>query len=255
MPATLIPSSKATITPNPLTPASFAPFGTAVSSGLPIYQAQPPAQLPTSPSNVPTPILANQSTALKYSPISPFRDTYNQCPSGKPSSPRVSLFASFPRQLRRQVRNSTNETTSSTSVFDVSILERHPYTTQMFVPMGLAGDDPLTTYLVIVAPSLAGQTVSTTVKSDDGKGTSEIVVRDPPDLNNIKAFVVRGDKATTYGAGTWHAPMVVLGSKRVDFVVVQSSNGVAEEDCQEVNIADGITVDVGIDTGTRDAKL
>jgi len=38
----------------------------------------------------------------------------------------------------------------------------------------------------------------------------------------------------TYGAGTWHAPMVVLGNKPVDFVVVQFKNGVEVEDCQIV---------------------
>lgn len=38
----------------------------------------------------------------------------------------------------------------------------------------------------------------------------------------------------TYSAGTWHAPMVVLGEQRVDFVVTQFANGIANEDCQEV---------------------
>jgi len=40
----------------------------------------------------------------------------------------------------------------------------------------------------------------------------------------------------TYGPGTWHAPMVVLGEKPVEFVVVQYANGVASEDCQEFDI-------------------
>lgn len=39
----------------------------------------------------------------------------------------------------------------------------------------------------------------------------------------------------TYGVGTWHAPMVVLG-ERVDFVVVQHVSGRVNEDCQEVDV-------------------
>jgi ureidoglycolate lyase len=57
-----------------------------------------------------------------------------------------------------------------------------------------------------------------------------------PDLDNLRAFIAKGSQAVTYGAGTWHAPMVVLGNKPVDFVVVQYANGVGLEDCQEVEI-------------------
>jgi len=45
-----------------------------------------------------------------------------------------------------------------------------------------------------------------------------------------------GTQSVTYGPGTWHAPMVVLGAKNVDFVVVQYANGVGLEDCQEMEI-------------------
>ena len=38
----------------------------------------------------------------------------------------------------------------------------------------------------------------------------------------------------TYGAGTWHAPMIVIGDRPIDFVVVQFANEVGIEDCQEV---------------------
>ncbi|KAK1910057.1 hypothetical protein P3342_008231 [Pyrenophora teres f. teres] len=39
-------------------------------------------------------------------------------------------------------------------LLDVSILERHPFTTQTFIPMGLSQQDKHTQYLVIVAPTL-----------------------------------------------------------------------------------------------------
>jgi len=78
-----------------------------------------------------------------------------------------------------------------------------------------------------------------------------------PDLDRIQAFIARGDQAVTYGPGTWHAPMVVLGEKAIDFVVVQYANGVGEEDCQEVEIqgvgGDGeglaIEIDAGVEAG------
>lgn len=51
----------------------------------------------------------------------------------------------------------------------------------------------------------------------------------------------------TYSAGTWHAPMVVVGEQRVDFVVTQFANGVADEDCQEVVLeADSIRGGVSV---------
>lgn len=46
-------------------------------------------------------------------------------------------------------------------------------------------------------------------------------------------------QAVTYGAGTWHAPMVALGPQgtAIDFVVTQFASGVGVEDCQEVEFA------------------
>jgi ureidoglycolate lyase len=100
-------------------------------------------------------------------------------------------------------------------------------------------------YLVVVAPTLVGQ--STTVQTPDGNasGKTSVEVHDPPDLENLQAFVARPGRAVTYAPGTWHAPMVVIGSRRVDFVVVQFMNGLDEEDCQEVYLNEGVAVEVG----------
>lgn len=63
--------------------------------------------------------------------------------------------------------------------------------------------------------------------------------------------------AVTYGPGTWHAPMVVVGEKPIDFVVVQYANGVGVEDCQEIILKaedgekGGITVVVDSDRRGR----
>lgn len=127
------------------------------------------------------------------------------------------MFACFPR------RDLTD------GIFDVKILERHPFTTQTFTPLGLSASDSTTQFLVIVAPSLRG--------SAEG-------VSSPPDLGGLEAFICNGGQAVTYAAGTWHAPMVVLGEKRVDFVVTQFVSGIADEDCQEVLVGERLGVSV-----------
>ena len=84
--------------------------------------------------------------------------------------------------------------------------------------------------LIVVAPTLPQPTTSPA---------------NPPDLTCIRAFVAPLDNplsqntAVTYAPGTWHAPMIVLGSKRVDFLVTQFANGVTDDDVQEVLIGSG----------------
>lgn len=147
-------------------------------------------------------------------------------------------------------RHGTSVGANSRELFRVSILERHPYTTQTFLPLGLAGadvdtgnhddngdnndddDGNDTVFLVIVAPSLASPPPPQPPARAQQSSLS--TPHNPPDISRIRAFVARGDQAVTYAAGTWHAPMVVLGSRRVDFVVTQFVNGVADDDCQEV---------------------
>ncbi|KAL2814831.1 ureidoglycolate hydrolase [Aspergillus granulosus] len=246
-PPTLYSSPYLSLTPEPLTRDSFAPFGTAIIPPLPRTVTRAPNPLSSHPKHslVPEPVAANQLSALKYSPISPLLDNYTgKCPSGKASEARMTMFSCFPRQLR------TSTTTlggKEAALFDVTILERHPYTTQTFSPLALSPDEE-TFYLVIVAPTLTGQTA--TAKTDSGE---EVTIRDPPDLSKIKVFKARGDQAVTYGAGTWHAPMVVVGTRRVDFVVVQFVNGVGEEDCQEVRFPEGLVVQVGSSDGEKGA--
>ncbi|KAI9934485.1 hypothetical protein ASPWEDRAFT_117838 [Aspergillus wentii DTO 134E9] len=242
--APILPSTPSLhLTPEPLTPSAFAPFGTAIIPPIPRTLTAAPADLSSLPAqhHAPAPALANQSSALKYSPISPVLDEYasRKCASGKASAARMSMFACFPRTLRAA---------QGEKVFDVRILERHPFTTQTFTPIDLsaAGEDE-PKFLVIVAPSLKGETVTATTA-----GGGSVTIRDPPDLKNMKAFLATGGQAVTYGVGTWHAPMVVLGGRRVDFVVVQFANGVDEEDCQEAEFGEGIVV--GLKGGER-AKL
>jgi ureidoglycolate lyase len=176
------------------------------------------------------------------------------------------------------------------SLFDVNILERHPFTTQTFIPMGIGAAEQ-TQYLVIVAPTLPASAARRkgdthppypTPTRRKRRSVRDIFARARPspftneaappastysrlhasqrpkgpglpDLKNIRAFVANGRQAVTYGAGTWHAPMVVVGKVAVDFVVVQFVNGVGNEDCQEVELVaderadEGATVAVDTD--------
>ena len=61
----------------------------------------------------------------------------------------------------------------------------------------------------------------------------------------MKAFLAEPGMGVTYGVGTWHAPMVVIGDGRVDFVVTQWVSEKGGEDCQEVEIHEGVEVLVG----------
>lgn len=89
------------------------------------------------------------------------------------------------------------------ATLEVRWLERHAFSTQMFVPMRVSR------YLVVVA-----------------KGG------DAPDLSTLAAFVVEGARAITYHPGIWHHPMIALDEDG-DFANVIFGDGSAR-DCDEV---------------------
>ena len=252
----------------PLSAAAFAPFGTAILSPLPSDLTSAPASLselpprehgnPSSP-----PMLANQGSAVKHSNISVYHERYLDAPSasmmetpsglnGSPqvpfskAKPAISMFSCFPRRTLQLRQDGHNDV----STFPVRILERHPFTTQTFTPLktspGTSSTGHRARYLVIVAPSLPAplpaSTMATAIATGRGLIPSKVEtnyqttvdIQNPPDLSKVKAFIAEPGMAVTYGAGTWHAPMVVLGDSRIDFVVVQWVSGVPEEDCEEV---------------------
>ena len=193
----LVPAQSQHIACQTLTTETFRSFGSVIEKTL--------------TSNT---VLANQGSAVKYPDISSVENTYLESQRGSTARPSISLFVCSPRTLIRD----PNE--SSHWLFQLTLLERHPFTTQTFVPLGL---DPIhadSVYLIIVAPSKSAV------------GSEE----DLPDLDNVQAFVARGSQAVTYGRGVWHAPMVVIGKKAVTFVVTQFVNGVPQDDCEEYEI-------------------
>lgn len=248
-----------TVPVKPLSHASYAPYGDVIQN--PRSNLLPPASTQTLSSLPFDAVSANQGSAIKYQHVSRPRNLYSEAPSRIPSQPAMNMFVCRARPLvpARELKtrgggdasSSSSETSppgddesslaevdttflrhqslpSQSSYFPVTILERHPFTTQTFIPMASQ-----TRYLVIVAPSLPSPSypaLPTPSRAPDIPGPGL------PDLSRLEAFIATGDQAVTYGAGTWHAPMAVLGAEdeKVDFVVVQFQNGVPNEDVQEV---------------------
>lgn len=180
-----------TIVAEPLTPQNFARFGGVISSKEQLETAQQSS--------------ANYGTATKLYEVSPV-----VCTNDKATA-RWNLFrCSPPLHL---IEDHTAEDDGFTYLSKV--LERHPHSTQTFVPMGRTNE---TAYMVIVATSLP-----------DGQHLPDL------SLNNIKAFTVRGDQAVTYNANTWHAPMIAL-SEITDFAVFIHETGDNSVDTEEVAI-------------------
>jgi len=218
-----------------LTRSSFAPFGYVIENPI---SATSHSHAPYASSAFPAPVPANQGTALKYPDISHLTSTYHLSSRPETAKPVISLFVCSPRRLRPLPRPQSGQTPNSGGrtgggILSITILERHPYTTQTFSPLSLSpSDDARTAYIVVVTPTL---------RSGPEAGL--------PDLANVRAFLARGGQAVTYGVGTWHAPMVVVGEREVGFVVVQVANGTGD-DCEEVELVgegggDGVEVVVG----------
>jgi ureidoglycolate lyase len=188
----------------PLTPSSFRPFGFVIENPA----TRSPNDIETKDSVYPKAITANQGSALKYPNISPLISRYDASSHPKEATSVMSLFVCSPRKIGKG-----SDERESWWYLNFNIMERHPYTTQTFAPLGLGSEEKDTAYIVVVAPT-------------GNEGT--------PDLENIKAFLADGSQAVTYGVGTWHAPMIVIGKHAVPFLVTQYVNGVADDDCQEV---------------------
>ncbi|CAN3375323.1 hypothetical protein DIURU_002111 [Diutina rugosa] len=183
----------------PLTPDSFAKFGGVLSAD---HQAE------TAESSS-----ANYGTATKLHDVSPIVNNFE----GGTGKATWNIFrCSAPKQLEKSQNGCRR--------YQGSVLERHPYSTQAFIPMGQPSNED--SYLVIVA------------ESDASTGNKL------PIPTTLSAFVCKGNQSVTYGAGTWHAPMVVIGDAAayIDFAVLIHESGVADDDCQEVKFESGFNI-------------
>jgi allantoicase len=149
-----------------LTAEAFAPFGQVV-------------QAYSDPHGVPsgTKITsANQGSASKFHKLALLKQSY---PEDKGATAGLSIYRCKPLPALPG------------DIWEIKLLERHPYTNQAFVPMsgqptGVEGGDVLktfgTSYLVIVAKN-----------GEDDK----------PDLLTMRAFVANGGQGIVYDTGIW----------------------------------------------------
>ncbi|MEE2960682.1 MAG: ureidoglycolate lyase [Myxococcota bacterium] len=130
--------------------------------------------------------VANQGTAEAFHNLASFK---NLRPDS--ASPSISVF-------RVQPLSQTN--------LRLKLLEKHPYSTQFFIPMNAVA------YLAIVA-----------------------LGDEHPEVDTLKVFKVPGNQAIGYHPGVWHYPMVAL-ERVTDFVTMTYQIG-NSEDCviQEFN--------------------
>ena len=131
---------------------------------------------------------ANQGSAIKISAVSVVQNTSTEL------VPNLNIFRCFTKGIL---------TSHSELVIDVPALEKHPNSSQTFIPVGVKSID--ISHIVVTA--LPHQ-----LKSNE------------PDLNTLKAFICRGNQSVTYGKGIWHAPMIAVAMDKnrsyVDFTVL-----------------------------------
>jgi ureidoglycolate lyase len=162
-----------TIRTEPLTEEGFAPYGYVISGDRGDVVGKP----------------ANQGTAKRFNWLGAVEDL-------RPGKSRLNLclFRCSPRTgwpLR------------------VEILERHPRTTQVIVPMNADR------YVVLVGLPTGGP---------------------DPDLSTLRAFVATARQGVAYHPGTWHHPLLAL-DRETDFTsLVWEDEG--PEDCDLVTIPD-----------------
>lgn len=97
---------------------------------------------------------------------------------------------------------------------EMALLEKHPYSTQVFVPI-----DSAAKYLVIVC--LGG---------------------DEPDLETLSAFVAEGPVGISYHPGIWHYPMTAL-SRNTDFTCLVYEDD-TRDDCIVRKLQHPISIEI-----------
>ncbi|KAG5969355.1 hypothetical protein E4U58_001480 [Claviceps cyperi] len=230
------------VTAEPLAQDAFSSFGSVISNPRPDIHpsfawscsdnTSSTTNTTTTTTSLPdNAVPANQGFAIQYRHVAPIKNLYDQAPSGVEATFIISMFVCSARQLLHKDDDPAHD------IFPVRILERHPFTTQNFSPLASTAH----AYLVIVAPSLPPREEEVRLPVPVGQ---DLPGRGLPDLHGLRAFVATGAQAVVYGAGTWHAPMVVLGweGTTLDFVVSQFASGVPIEDCQIVELGEGVEV-------------
>lgn len=169
-------SSAGTLPVLPLTPEAFAPFGQVIQA-YGDHTAAPKITI--------TP--ANGGTASKFHKLSLLESSY------PPSAGATSGLSVYRCQPLKNV-NAIDGTT------ELTVLERHPFTNQGFVPMGSGPGEGLTDpghrYLVVVA-----------MNGDNDK----------PDIKTLRAFVASTAQGIVYNTGIWREFSAILRTNRCTY--------------------------------------
>ncbi|KIM45234.1 hypothetical protein M413DRAFT_441917 [Hebeloma cylindrosporum] len=182
----------------PLTSEEFAPFGQVIQAYNEISNAK---GIKTTP--------ANAGTATKFHKLSLLASSYTP-EAGATTG--ISVYRCKP----------LDDVTDGVTV--LKTLERHPFTSQAFIPMGRGHGDglrePGDKHLVVVAHN----------------GTD-----DRPDMKSLKAFLATSAQGISYNKGVWHQPMTVLG-KTLDLACVETQIGDGSAlDCEILDLDSGST--------------
>ncbi|KAI8927133.1 ureidoglycolate hydrolase [Entophlyctis helioformis] len=172
-----------------LTRQTFAPYGDVI-------EAPPPSASAASGD------VANQGTARRFNFLARLVNMRAQAAVDAPSTTHGSPAVLPPSLTSPPARANlcVFRVTPADLPFRIRLLERHKYSSQMFIPMTLqssqlASQPP--SYFVIVA------------------------LNDPatqqPDWTTLAVFIATSVQAFNYAPGVWHHPMVGLGST-IDFV-------------------------------------
>jgi ureidoglycolate lyase len=161
----------------PLDAKAYRPYGDVIASSRDDVAPKP----------------ANQGTARRYDRLARLQNLRQGAEAN------LCVFRSTPHQSSR---------------FEVRLLERHPRSTQVFIPMACAKR-----YLVVVC-----------------LGEKE------PDLKTLRAFIAGKDQGVTYHPGVWHHPLIAL-DQVTDFACLVWEDG-SKDDCDTKSLAEAVSVDL-----------
>jgi allantoicase len=222
-PSTVPPTPQVTTIPVlPLTPEAFSPFGQVIQGYSDLTAAPKGTKI--------TP--ANAGTANKFHKLTLLSSSY---PANSNATAGISVYRCQPLA-----------NISPDGLSPLTVLERHPYTNQAFVPMGRGVAEGLKEtsdrYLVVVAHNGAD---------------------DKPDLKTLRAFWASTAQGIVYNAGLWHQPMTVLGKVSLycdstASMTLTNCPQALDLACVETQIGDGSAADCEIlelDTSEHIYKL
>ncbi|KAJ9112719.1 hypothetical protein QFC22_006221 [Naganishia vaughanmartiniae] len=200
------PASSGSIACASLTTEGFAEFGHVVQGYDSAETAPAYARVAVS----------SEFKNVKCMDLAPVDETY---PEEANATTGISVFRCTPKDGMQKGKP-----------WSVKLMERHPFTDQTFLPMGLTtikgkGEEPLpegAAYIVIVAKT--------------GKD-------DRPDPSTLKAFYCNANQGVHYARGIWHHPMLTVGGP-IDFACVEAQIGHKGDprDCELLEFEQGLGV-------------